>query len=162
MRKYHTEEEKREARRLAAKRKRDSKRLGLPTAPRYSTEKDALLREFRNAGCLYCGEAHHECLDAHHVNPTTKSWDVAVLLVHGDVEQFKEELAKCVCLCANCHRRLHAGWNPHSEYKECNQCHQQLPPKAFEKRWPSETRRATCRKCRGRSAKKTHQLKSNR
>lgn len=45
-------------------------------------------------------------LDFHHMGD--KKFDVANV-VHGRVglERIKEEVAKCVMLCANCHRVLH-------------------------------------------------------
>jgi hypothetical protein len=41
--------------------------------------------------CADCGQSHPATLDFHHLDPA------------------KEEIAKCVVLCANCHRIRH--WN---------------------------------------------------
>lgn len=59
--------------------------------------------------CQICGYGNClEALDFHHIHPEektfnfnkgqTKSWDVNI-----------EELKKCVLLCSNCHREVHAG-----------------------------------------------------
>jgi hypothetical protein len=66
-----------------------------------------LLAEFRAAGCVVCGEMEAACLDAHHVDPSEKDANVSSLA--GQPVLLAEELKKCVCLCANCHRKLHAG-----------------------------------------------------
>jgi hypothetical protein len=69
----------------------------------------ALVAEFRKDGCVVCGEKEPCCLQAHHVRGK-KEYDVAALMQgrHG-VERVKRELAKCVCICANCHCKVHAG-----------------------------------------------------
>ena len=77
----------------------------------------ALVAEFRKDGCIVCGEKEPCCLQAHHVTGK-KEYDVAALMQgrHG-VERVKlwttlrflRELAKCVCICANCHCKVHAG-----------------------------------------------------
>lgn len=57
-------------------------------------------------GCLVCGESDHFSLDFHHVGEKTagigygKNMPKSSLLL---------EISKCVVLCANCHRKLHAG-----------------------------------------------------
>lgn len=57
-------------------------------------------------GCSECGfKGHHFQLDLDHVNPSTKyakhhrSYEP-----NWKKERIKEELSKCVILCANCHR----------------------------------------------------------
>jgi hypothetical protein len=67
-----------------------------------------LLQEFRKNGCLLCPEKEHCCLDAHHVQK--KSFEIGRLLSNRvSPEKVVRELKKCVCLCSNCHRKLHAG-----------------------------------------------------
>jgi hypothetical protein len=68
---------------------------------------DALLAEFRKDGCKYCGEKHPVCLDSHHVDPTEKEGHISQLTYAP--KKLAAELAKCICVCANCHRKLHAG-----------------------------------------------------
>ena len=64
---------------------------------------------FRAAGCLLCGEAEPVCLCSHHVIPQNKKGEIARMLSTQHPARFTEELAKCVCLCANCHAKVHAG-----------------------------------------------------
>lgn len=78
---------------------------------RYAAEARALLAEFKARGCLYCDEREPVCLDAHHRDPTTKRYAIADAGTWGEraTKQFAAELAKCDCVCRNCHAKLHAG-----------------------------------------------------
>lgn len=64
---------------------------------------------FRSQGCLVCGEDTLCCLEAHHLDPTNKTYSPAAIVQTGNTELLAEELAKCVVLCSNCHRKHHAG-----------------------------------------------------
>jgi hypothetical protein len=57
-------------------------------------------------GCLLCREQDPVCLDLHHVDPSEKDTDVARLLATS-MKKIRCEVAKCIVICANCHRRLH-------------------------------------------------------
>ncbi len=57
--------------------------------------------------CLVCGENETSCIDFHHLRD--KDMDVSKMVKYGSLKKLKEEIEKCVCLCANCHRKLHAG-----------------------------------------------------
>ena len=60
--------------------------------------------------CTNCNESAFECLDWHHLDPTKKKWNVSRMLNEfRSKEQILEEISKCILLCANCHRKLHAG-----------------------------------------------------
>lgn len=62
--------------------------------------------------CTQCGFSHPDALDFHHLNPDEKENAISVLKLKSPTEvnisKFKQELSKCVVLCANCHRILHA------------------------------------------------------
>ena len=68
----------------------------------------AIINEAKAGGCFFCGEEEEVCLDFHHRNPAEKSFTIGNQ-VHLAPERIIAELAKCVVLCANCHRKLHAG-----------------------------------------------------
>lgn len=57
-------------------------------------------------GCKHCGEKDAVVLDLHHVDPTQKDATM-VELVGCSRSTIKEEIRKCIVLCANCHRREH-------------------------------------------------------
>lgn len=55
-----------------------------------------------------CGESHPACIDFHHIDPTTKDRSIARILHDTRSKNtLLKELAKCVAICANCHRKLH-------------------------------------------------------
>jgi hypothetical protein len=59
--------------------------------------------------CFSCG-LKTDCVDVydfHHINPSEKDIEVAKLFHLSFLKVF-EELKKCILLCANCHRRIHA------------------------------------------------------
>ena len=62
--------------------------------------------------CVQCGFSHPDALDFHHLNPDEKESAISVLKLkkptEQSIEKFKQELDKCIVLCANCHRILHA------------------------------------------------------
>ena len=61
------------------------------------------------AGCLVCDENDPACLDFHHDNPN-KEFSVGVAASRKVAwHKIEKEIAKCVVLCSNCHRKLHAG-----------------------------------------------------
>lgn len=56
--------------------------------------------------CEKCGETRHYVLDFHHKDPATKTSTVSDLK-HRSLKSLKEEIEKCIVLCANCHREVH-------------------------------------------------------
>lgn len=59
-------------------------------------------------GCVHCGETDPACLDFHHRDQDTKRAAVSVLVAKcSPLDVVKDEMKKCVLVCANCHRRLH-------------------------------------------------------
>ncbi len=61
-------------------------------------------------GCRVCGESDVTCLDFHHLDPDTKDFDIAYAIAfEWSWEKVLAEIRKCVCLCASCHRKAHAG-----------------------------------------------------
>ena len=62
----------------------------------------------KNSSCQKCGENHPACLEFHHTNPNGKDDTISVLRSSGSKEKLIRELDKCIILCANCHRKLHA------------------------------------------------------
>ena len=63
--------------------------------------------EYMGSKCEDCGqEYHHSVYEFHHVDPSEKDKSIGHLRSHS-WERIKEELDKCVMLCANCHRVRH-------------------------------------------------------
>lgn len=68
-----------------------------------------LIRELKNGvKCSRCPESHPACIDWHHIDPNEKEIAVSQAIRLGwSIERIKAEIAKCVPLCANCHRKEH-------------------------------------------------------
>ena len=66
------------------------------------------LDEYKNTlKCSRCDESHPACLDFHHVYGE-KKFTIGEVKHRGYcVETVKAEIAKCIVLCSNCHRKLH-------------------------------------------------------
>ena len=63
--------------------------------------------EYKGAKCQNCG--YDKCIQAlefHHLDPSIK--DFSLSGVTKSWKNLKIELDKCILLCANCHREIHA------------------------------------------------------
>ena len=59
--------------------------------------------ELYGGKCQLCG--YNKCLralDFHHIDPTTKSFDISSKAASRSYESLKEEASKCYLLCKNC------------------------------------------------------------
>jgi hypothetical protein len=64
----------------------------------------------KKGGCIVCGETEYVCLDFHHLDPNEKEFNIGrALRGEKSLEMLRDEIAKCEVLCANCHRKVHAG-----------------------------------------------------
>ncbi len=60
--------------------------------------------------CLFCGyNRSHAALDFHHVDEKSKSFGLSQDGLTRSWEKTKQELGKCILVCANCHREIHVG-----------------------------------------------------
>jgi 5-methylcytosine-specific restriction endonuclease McrA len=61
--------------------------------------------------CQICGyKKTTDALELHHVDPSKKEMSFGKWRANPkSLETIKEELKKCILLCANCHREVHAG-----------------------------------------------------
>lgn len=62
----------------------------------------------RRYGCQLCDESEPVALDLHHLDPTIKEGNPSKLVSYS-TKRLKAEIRKCVILCSNHHRKLHAG-----------------------------------------------------
>ena len=58
--------------------------------------------------CVNCGFDHPDALDFHHVIKSPDNQSVNELIRRDAYKAAREEIKKCVVLCANCHRVHHA------------------------------------------------------
>ena len=61
-------------------------------------------------GCKHCSEKDPVCLDLHHLDPSIKDTEVSNLMGYSWKVLMKES-KKCIVVCANCHRKIHAKIN---------------------------------------------------
>ncbi len=69
-----------------------------------------LLVEYKGGKCFCC--SYDRCVNAlgfHHIDPEQKNFNIGHKGKTLAFEKMKEEVDKCVLLCSNCHRELHAG-----------------------------------------------------
>jgi hypothetical protein len=60
--------------------------------------------------CSICGyKKCSEALEFHHLNPEEKDFTISGRGYSQSWQKIKKELDKCVMLCANCHREVHAS-----------------------------------------------------
>lgn len=60
------------------------------------------------SGCVFCFESEPVVLDYHHVDD--KLFNISRMVRDRlTIEAIEAEIEKCVVVCANCHRKLHAG-----------------------------------------------------
>lgn len=72
--------------------------------------------EYKGGKCQYCGyNKSLSALEFHHVDPTEKDFNLASGGSIKKWEYVKEELDKCILLCANCHREEHDKLNDENQ-----------------------------------------------
>ena len=89
---------------------------------RYSDRKDYLIQavkkrrikvrlmsiEYKGGRCQICGYNRcNEALEFHHVNSARKDFGISDRGYTRSWKKIREELNKCILLCANCHRETH-------------------------------------------------------
>jgi 5-methylcytosine-specific restriction endonuclease McrA len=66
--------------------------------------------EYMGGSCVICGyDKHVGALQFHHLDPDKKDFGISESGNTRTWNVIKEELDKCVMLCANCHTEVHAG-----------------------------------------------------
>lgn len=64
---------------------------------------------YKGGKCEICG--YDKCIDAlefHHLDPSQKDFGISYKGYVRSWDKVKEELDKCIMVCANCHREIHA------------------------------------------------------
>lgn len=70
-------------------------------------ERKQYLVDYFGDKCNDCGKSFPVCCyDFHHIDPSTKSFEIAPRL-DGNLFTIMEEAKKCIMLCSNCHRIRH-------------------------------------------------------
>jgi PHP family Zn ribbon phosphoesterase len=64
--------------------------------------------EYKGSCCSICG--YNKCvaaLEFHHTDPSEKDFGISAKGLTRSWDKLKEELDKCILVCANCHREIH-------------------------------------------------------
>jgi len=65
--------------------------------------------EYKGGKCQKCGySVCSDALEFHHANSSGKDFSISEKGYTRSWNRVKEELDKCMLLCANCHREVHA------------------------------------------------------
>ena len=66
--------------------------------------------EYKGGKCCSCGyKKYLGALEFHHINPKEKDFMVSRSSRNNLNAKIKKELDKCLLVCSNCHREIHAG-----------------------------------------------------
>lgn len=58
--------------------------------------------------CSVCDENNICCLEMHHKDPSEKDFSLSKKS-NKNLKLIISEAEKCICLCSNCHKKVHAG-----------------------------------------------------
>lgn len=70
----------------------------------------AMAREYKGNRCEICGyDKCSRALSFHHLDPKQKGFGISDRGLTRSWEKIKNEIDKCILLCANCHMEIHDG-----------------------------------------------------
>ena len=96
--------------RTAAGWTKEKERLRIKTAKQRVIRKIWYNELKSGLACVRCKENAPCCLVFHHIDPDKKNFNIAGAACMGiSKPRILAEIDKCLVLCANCHRKLHAG-----------------------------------------------------
>lgn len=65
--------------------------------------------KYKGGKCSKCGYSlDHSALEFHHVDMSTKEFNISKYALNRPWKEVQDELDKCILLCANCHREVHS------------------------------------------------------
>ncbi len=86
----------------------------IPQTPKSGAENRKIIKkwalEYKGEKCCICG--YNKCIEAldfHHIDPKEKDFILSDRNLILDWNEIKKELDKCILVCSNCHREIHAG-----------------------------------------------------
>lgn len=66
--------------------------------------------EYKGGQCTFCGyKREMSALEFHHLDDSQKDFGLSQKGLTRSWVRTKQELDKCILVCANCHREIHAG-----------------------------------------------------
>lgn len=84
--------------------------MGAKETTEYRRRRKENLIKVCGGQCVLCGYKRlSSALEFHHINPEDKEYAVASNGTCHNLEKDLSEVKKCLLVCANCHREIHAG-----------------------------------------------------
>lgn len=74
---------------------------------KYLLQVRTFIDSVKEKGCAKCGFQHPAALDFHHVSEDKETSIATVFQKKWSLARVQKEVAKCILLCANCHRIHH-------------------------------------------------------
>lgn len=71
-------------------------------------KRKVLVNRLKMGNCVVCGESEPCCLDFHHIDSEHKEFTIGSANNKTE-KKILQEIAKCVVVCSNCHRKIHNG-----------------------------------------------------
>ena len=81
--------------------------------------------EYKGGKCEICG--YDKCVSAlefHHIDSTKKDFGISEKGYTRSFTKIKEELDKCILVCANCHREIHENFSDSKKIQDSTGIHQ--------------------------------------
>lgn len=71
--------------------------------------------EYKGSKCVCCGyNKYIGALEFHHTDPDGKDFAISANGTCRSWDKIKEEIDKCILVCSNCHKEIHAGVRKYS------------------------------------------------
>ena len=86
------------------------KKCAVEAVQRRRDKTKEILVEYKGGKCEICG--YDKCISAlefHHLDENKKDFGIGEKGYTRSIEKNKEEVDKCLLVCANCHREIHSG-----------------------------------------------------
>lgn len=86
------------------------KKCAVEAVQRRREKNKQLAIEYKGGKCQCCGyDKYQGALEFHHLDSNEKDFGIAEKGYTRSFEKVKKELDKCVLVCSNCHKEIHAG-----------------------------------------------------
>ena len=94
----------------------DSKESIVRSKSTAALERDRYWKEKKAGGCDLCGRMGR--LAFHHVDPSSKDFDIQSAGLRTSTILLDTELEKCVCICVSCYQKVLGGKRPTAPIKD--------------------------------------------
>jgi hypothetical protein len=87
---------------------KDRARYNIEAVTRRRKRLKQMAISLKGGKCQFCGyNKYNGALDFHHIDESTKKFNLSTRGLTRSWKKIKDELQKCILVCANCHREIH-------------------------------------------------------